>query len=143
MDGRWHHSLAAVGFHGISATPAIHPAWRHVLCCFCLTPNLFALLQTIMRSFLGVGAPEAILVAVVALVVFGPKGLADVSNGPGLLTTAPTCVCRAYTHSLHNCLAAGRPCCSSATKTPAGAAACQQLAMAHSSGGAGCGVHML
>jgi sec-independent protein translocase protein TatA len=31
-----------------------------------------------MRSFLGVGAPEAILVAVVALVVFGPKGLADV-----------------------------------------------------------------
>lgn len=38
------------------------------------------LLQTIMRSFLGVGAPEAILVAVVALVVFGPKGLADVSQ---------------------------------------------------------------
>lgn len=33
-----------------------------------------------MRSFLGVGAPEAILVAVVALVVFGPKGLADVSH---------------------------------------------------------------
>jgi hypothetical protein len=32
-----------------------------------------------MQSFLGVGAPEAILVAVVALVVFGPKGLADVS----------------------------------------------------------------
>lgn len=31
-------------------------------------------------SFLGVGAPEAILVAVVALVVFGPKGLADVSH---------------------------------------------------------------
>ena len=29
-------------------------------------------------SFLGVGAPEAVLVAVVALVVFGPKGLADV-----------------------------------------------------------------
>jgi hypothetical protein len=40
---------------------------------------LLLLLQTIMRSFLGVGAPEAILVAVVALVVFGPKGLADVS----------------------------------------------------------------
>lgn len=33
-----------------------------------------------MHSFLGVGAPEAILVAVVALVVFGPKGLADVSE---------------------------------------------------------------
>lgn len=29
-------------------------------------------------SFLGVGAPEAIMVAVVALVVFGPKGLAEV-----------------------------------------------------------------
>ena len=29
-------------------------------------------------SFLGVGAPEALLVGVVALVVFGPKGLADV-----------------------------------------------------------------
>ncbi len=34
-------------------------------------------------SFLGVGAPEAILVAIVALVVFGPKGLADVSNDLG------------------------------------------------------------
>lgn len=30
-------------------------------------------------SFLGVGAPEAILVGIVALVVFGPKGLAEVS----------------------------------------------------------------
>jgi len=29
-------------------------------------------------SFLGVGAPEALLVGVVALVVFGPKGLAEV-----------------------------------------------------------------
>jgi Sec-independent protein translocase protein TatA len=29
-------------------------------------------------SFLGVGAPEAILVGIVALVVFGPKGLAEV-----------------------------------------------------------------
>lgn len=36
-------------------------------------------MQTVVHSFLGVGAPEAILVAVVALVVFGPKGLADVS----------------------------------------------------------------
>jgi hypothetical protein len=35
---------------------------------------------TIQASFLGVGAPEAILVGVVALVVFGPKGLAQVSN---------------------------------------------------------------
>jgi sec-independent protein translocase protein TatA len=36
--------------------------------------------QVVAQSFLGVGAPEAILVAVVALVVFGPKGLADVSE---------------------------------------------------------------
>ena len=36
-------------------------------------------LQVVQKSFLGVGAPEAVLVAVVALVVFGPKGLADVS----------------------------------------------------------------
>ena len=32
----------------------------------------------VRASFLGVGAPEAILVGVVALVVFGPKGLAQV-----------------------------------------------------------------
>jgi Sec-independent protein translocase protein TatA len=31
-------------------------------------------------SFLGVGAPEAILVGIVALVVFGPKGLAEVGR---------------------------------------------------------------
>lgn len=36
--------------------------------------------QPVQMSFLGVGAPEAILVGVVALVVFGPKGLADVSG---------------------------------------------------------------
>lgn len=36
-------------------------------------------LQVVAQSFLGVGAPEALLVGVVALVVFGPKGLADVS----------------------------------------------------------------
>lgn len=33
-----------------------------------------------MASVFGVGAPEAIVVGVVALVVFGPKGLADVSH---------------------------------------------------------------
>lgn len=32
----------------------------------------------VVSSFLGVGAPEAFLVGVVALVVFGPQGLADV-----------------------------------------------------------------
>ncbi|WIA18067.1 hypothetical protein OEZ85_009548 [Tetradesmus obliquus] len=39
--------------------------------------------KTVMHSFLGVGAPEAILVAVVALVVFGPKGLADAAKSLG------------------------------------------------------------
>ena len=35
-------------------------------------------LQVAVASVFGVGAPEAILVGVVALVVFGPKGLAEV-----------------------------------------------------------------
>lgn len=39
----------------------------------CCTP-----LQTIRAAIFGVGAPEALLVGVVALVVFGPKGLAQV-----------------------------------------------------------------
>lgn len=34
--------------------------------------------QPVRAAFFGVGAPEAILVGVVALVVFGPKGLAQV-----------------------------------------------------------------
>lgn len=36
------------------------------------------MLQTVKAAFFGVGAPEAVLVGVVALVVFGPKGLAQV-----------------------------------------------------------------
>lgn len=39
--------------------------------------------KIVAHSFLGVGAPEAILVAVVALVVFGPKGLADAAKSVG------------------------------------------------------------
>ena len=35
------------------------------------------------QSFLGVGAPEAVLVGVTALIVFGPKGLADVVKNAG------------------------------------------------------------
>lgn len=35
------------------------------------------------KAFLGVGAPEAILVGVVALVLFGPKGLAEAAKGLG------------------------------------------------------------
>ena len=38
--------------------------------------------QHIRASFFGVGAPEALLVGVVALVVFGPKGLAEVPFPP-------------------------------------------------------------
>lgn len=48
------------------------------------------------HSFLGVGAPEAILVAVVALVVFGPKGLADVSTpatSAGGIGLFADCIC--------------------------------------------------
>lgn len=40
----------------------------------------------VQASFFGVGAPEAILVGVVALVVFGPKGLAQVRPRTGMLT---------------------------------------------------------
>ncbi|EFJ43349.1 hypothetical protein VOLCADRAFT_96412 [Volvox carteri f. nagariensis] len=39
--------------------------------------------KPIQMSFLGVGAPEAILVAIVALVVFGPKGLAEAARSVG------------------------------------------------------------
>jgi len=33
----------------------------------------------VRASLLGVGAPEALVIGVVALLVFGPKGLAEVS----------------------------------------------------------------
>lgn len=39
--------------------------------------------QVVRASFLGVGAPEAILVGVVALIVFGPKGLAQAAKSLG------------------------------------------------------------
>eukprot|EP00191_Tetraselmis_sp_GSL018_P001627 CAMPEP_0177604978 /NCGR_PEP_ID=MMETSP0419_2-20121207/16431_1 /TAXON_ID=582737 /ORGANISM="Tetraselmis sp., Strain GSL018" /LENGTH=206 /DNA_ID=CAMNT_0019099047 /DNA_START=326 /DNA_END=946 /DNA_ORIENTATION=+ len=38
---------------------------------------------TVQASFLGVGAPEAVMVGVVALVVFGPKGLAEAAKSLG------------------------------------------------------------
>eukprot|EP00271_Cylindrocystis_brebissonii_P004363 TRINITY_DN16011_c0_g1_i1.p1 TRINITY_DN16011_c0_g1~~TRINITY_DN16011_c0_g1_i1.p1 ORF type:complete len:354 (+),score=59.69 TRINITY_DN16011_c0_g1_i1:209-1270(+) len=45
-----------------------------------------------MASILGVGAPEALVIAVVALLVFGPKGLAEVARNLGktLRTFQPT-----------------------------------------------------
>eukprot|EP00270_Netrium_digitus_P010124 TRINITY_DN3116_c0_g1_i1.p1 TRINITY_DN3116_c0_g1~~TRINITY_DN3116_c0_g1_i1.p1 ORF type:complete len:369 (-),score=70.77 TRINITY_DN3116_c0_g1_i1:210-1202(-) len=46
----------------------------------------------VVASLLGVGAPEALVVAVVALLVFGPKGLAEVARNIGktLKTFQPT-----------------------------------------------------
>ncbi|KAL4436743.1 hypothetical protein ABPG75_003882 [Micractinium tetrahymenae] len=48
--------------------------------------------QPVRAAFFGVGAPEAILVGVVALVVFGPKGLAQAAKSLGstLRSFAPT-----------------------------------------------------
>ena len=54
--------------------------------------------MVITASFLGVGAPEAVLVGVVALVVFGPKGLAEV---PAQTTISPAV--------LHDDIVARRP----------------------------------
>ncbi|XRB10111.1 Sec-independent protein translocase protein TATB [Pycnococcus provasolii] len=39
--------------------------------------------STMTRSFFGVGAPEALVVGVVALLVFGPKGLAEAARSLG------------------------------------------------------------
>ena len=36
--------------------------------------------MTVHASLFGVGAPEALVIGVVALLVFGPKGLAEVSS---------------------------------------------------------------
>ena len=53
-----------------------------------LSPGLGA--QKVHASFFGVGAPEALLVGVVALIVFGPKGLAEVRPWQG---AARPCLC--------------------------------------------------
>ena len=37
--------------------------------------------RKIYASLFGVGAPEALVIGVVALLVFGPKGLAEVNIG--------------------------------------------------------------
>ncbi|KAK9795485.1 hypothetical protein WJX73_003749 [Symbiochloris irregularis] len=49
-------------------------------------------LQKVQASFFGVGAPEAVLVVVVALIVFGPKGLAQAvkSLGSTFRTISPS-----------------------------------------------------
>ncbi len=43
-------------------------------------PSICCAVKVTTIAFLGVGAPEAVLVGVVALIVFGPKGLAEVRN---------------------------------------------------------------
>eukprot|EP00884_Botryococcus_braunii_P002872 jgi/Botrbrau1/12586/Bobra.0169s0115.1 len=57
-----------------------------------LLPRMLRKRQVIQASFFGVGAPEAILVGVVALVVFGPRGLAEAVKALGntLRTFQPT-----------------------------------------------------
>ncbi|KAK9835152.1 hypothetical protein WJX81_001635 [Elliptochloris bilobata] len=59
-------------------------AWQQRLCRRCT--------QRVHASFFGVGAPEALMVGVVALIVFGPKGLAEAvkSLGKTLKTFQPT-----------------------------------------------------
>ena len=50
-----------------------------------------ALLQVSTQALFGVGAPEAVLVGVVALVVFGPKGLAEASPRCGATCRSAPC----------------------------------------------------
>ena len=50
-----------------------------VLKCFlCMIPTFVGCITQVQASFFGVGAPEAVLVGLVALVIFGPQGLAEV-----------------------------------------------------------------
>ena len=55
---------------------------RSVLCLMHVASlEHISIMQAITASIFGVGAPEAVLVGVVALVVFGPRGLAQASHG--------------------------------------------------------------
>jgi mttA/Hcf106 family len=47
-------------------------------CPFCMIPTCVGCITQVQASFFGVGAPEAVLVGLVALVIFGPQGLAEV-----------------------------------------------------------------
>ena len=57
------------------------------------TRSVVRLAQLVQASFLGVGAPEAFVIAIVALLVFGPKGLAEARGPDGVCGTgrAETC----------------------------------------------------
>ena len=50
-------------------------------------------IQGVQASLLGVGAPEALVIGVVALLVFGPKGLAEVFFSPSFL---PSILCSSF-----------------------------------------------
>lgn len=43
-----------------------------------MIPTFVGCITQVQASFFGVGAPEAVLVGLVALVIFGPQGLAEV-----------------------------------------------------------------
>lgn len=47
----------------------------------------------VYASLFGVGAPEALVIGVVALLVFGPKGLAEVSFMCFVYQLAKNCGC--------------------------------------------------
>jgi hypothetical protein len=53
-------------------------AARHHASKPCLTHSPALRTQLVRASFFGVGAPEAFVIAIVSLLVFGPKGLAEV-----------------------------------------------------------------
>lgn len=55
--------------------------------------------MVVYASLFGVGAPEALVIGVVALLVFGPKGLAEVSLIEGYATLPP---CRFVGRSLND-----------------------------------------
>ena len=67
---RLHHARR----RGVVRQRSVLP-WLHVA-----RPEPIPIMQAITASIFGVGAPEAVLVGVVALVVFGPRGLAQASG---------------------------------------------------------------
>lgn len=68
---------------GAECTPSAQPGMSLTtnLCCAGNSPSVACLNEQVQASFFGVGAPEAVLVGLVALVIFGPQGLAEVRFG--------------------------------------------------------------
>lgn len=63
----------ALLFHASHVQPANHQ----------ILSKSYGLVQVALAAVFGVGAPEALVVGVVALIVFGPKGLAEVGSCNG------------------------------------------------------------